>query len=253
MNTTSDGTIVLRPNYTVEQVYEIIVNNGTLTSDKAQAVDDTTYSAKYDTPVTITSDVDGFYAWAVKTASGMYQIASYSQSYKFYVATDEEYIPITRNADGDYEIADTGEALDLMTIENALPENDLADISSTDFIKEKLDNKAPFVSIQNAKMIENNTKARVYVRITEGSTGVTGYGIIFKLGDSAERTLAANNMLSSGQFVTTLTSKNAITKTVYFKAYVNYDFTYTFESDIIGNSTSASINAVDKTTEFVSC
>ncbi|MGN0522415.1 MAG: hypothetical protein ACI4IQ_07245, partial [Eubacterium sp.] len=256
-----DGVVTVKPNYSAEPTYTFVIPEGAVLTGGTELAEANSYQALYDTPLTIArGSIVNFFAWAVKTADGKYQIASYSQTYSFFACADEEYVPITKLGNVFYVgVGDDKTALDPLLIENALPENSLADISDSDYILTKLLNKDPFVAIQNTSMTNSNTKARVYVRVTEGSSSsLTGYGVVYKAGavtsndgftsgEAGVYTRPVDNMLDSGQFVVTLTKSTGFTKSVSFRAYVTYDFSYTFISSTTGTTETAQISAIDYT------
>jgi hypothetical protein len=244
----SDGVLKVTAKYAPVGTYTITVNGGTLNSSG-----DTSLSYNYDSSVTITADdsIDNFYAWAVKK-DGKYQIASYSSSYKFFACADEEFVPV---------IADTVDDNVVYTAEdNVLSANNVDSSftldTTTDIVQEKLAKKYPFVSLEDVRFSDDNTRVTAYVRITESSAEEpTSYGVLYRQGTSDDavvingtnvRKIPVNNKLSSGQFVVSLTSKSAITNNITFRAYANYDYDYSFDgTNTDNNSTSTKANALD--------
>ncbi|MBR2277710.1 MAG: hypothetical protein IJ872_00700, partial [Eubacterium sp.] len=101
---------------------------------------------------------------------------------------------------------------------------------------------------QNAIMTDGNTKARIFLRITQGSTGNTGFGVLYASGsgDAINAKMfiggdglyrrAVTSILSTGQFSYTLTKASGTFKNdVTFRGFVSYDMTYS----------GSKINAID--------
>ncbi|MGN1124011.1 MAG: family 43 glycosylhydrolase [Eubacterium sp.] len=252
-NENVDGNVyTYKPVYIPQGTYEFKAQDGaTLTGVSAV---DTTLVASYDTLVTVNSGtIADFYAWAVKTADGKYQVVSYSPSYSFYACANEEYVAITGNSTSGYMV--DGQAVTASIIEDAVPYNSIGSITPDQFVTNKLTNKAPFVYIQNTGMFDGNTRARVYARYTEGcSVKPTNFGVIYKSGAVSSNdgfimgatldgkkvyTYALNNVLDSGQFVFTLNKATAFNSAVSYRAYINYNFDYT------AAGTTTQINAID--------
>ncbi|MCH5321055.1 MAG: hypothetical protein J1E36_04790, partial [Eubacterium sp.] len=250
-----DGVYTAKPNYSPVPTYTITVEDGaTIANADGTVVTGNSYAAKYDTYVTIDgSGITEFYAWAVKV-DDQYQVASYSDVYTFLVGANEEFVAIT-GGKGEYYIE--GAALTAAMIQNATPEelvfDDVVNLTADKYVTQKLDQKAPFVGIMNTLVTDDNKTARVYVRITEGCENISSYGVCYKNGDPDSNntlyTAKLNNMLDSGQFVASLnSSKNGgFTSNVSFKAFVTYDFEYTFESTTTDQTGKAKINATDYT------
>lgn len=249
-----NSVVTVKPIYTPETSYTIKVQEGGSISGKAVKLEDG-YKAEYDAKVIVKNEsIDNFYAWAVKTSDGDYQVASYSSTYSFYACADEEYVAITK-LDGTYSV--DGIAITADIIENGATENNTADITDDEFVVKKLDAQAPFTSIQNSTMTSDHMKARVFVRVTEGAKALTGYGIVyksgetadpFKIGDTGAYSRAIDNMLSTGQYVVTLSSSKGFTRSVSFRSYINYDFEYKFEGvneDGTPLEKTSNINAID--------
>ena len=252
----SDTLYVLKPVYSVEDKYTInVIDDGTTTFNNIQ----------YDKRFTLTvSDAnrDNFVAWAAKTSAGKYQIASYSSTYYFFACANETYVPILNvgtDESPSYETAE-GTPITASNIDGAITQT--GSISADDFVKMKIKEHYPFVSIQNAVMsnrqvptnggAEKYTKARVFVRVTQGSDSkLSSYGVLYYNGNNnAEgmvidgtgvyRRAVSNKLDDTGQFTYTLSNtKKGFSNNVSFRAYVNYDFTYA-----AGGNT-ASINGLD--------
>jgi hypothetical protein len=210
--TQSGDTITLRPIYTVAETgYTISVSNGTI-SGKASLTNDeqTQATAKYDSKVTVSTDVNDFVAWAV-LKDGKYQIASYSNEYTFYVAADEKFVPVVKS--GNVYTAD-GVTLTVSNIDST------NSINTDEVLYQKLASKAPFISIMTTTAVDS--KARAYVRVTEGSKYSSCEVSVAK--GEVTKTAKISNILDSGQFVVSLTASAG--NEYKFKAYVNYDLNY---------------------------
>lgn len=234
----SDNVVKVRAVYTPNPSYKITVEDGASISGKVLSSDSgTSCTVNYDTLLTITNDsIENFYAWAVDNGDGTYQVASYNSEYSFYSCANENYVAITQ-VDGKYYIGDnliTASMLDSVTTFNI---GSVADLTADDYVQAKLAAKAPFISIEN--VVRSDSKARAYSRITEGAEFNSCSVTMYK-GD-AERTYAVNNILSTGQFIVTLTT----TDSVSFKTAVSYDFTYSFTGSNTEQNASADINALD--------
>lgn len=233
----------------------------------------------YDNKVTVNYDSDiedivkskngisnaEFKAWAVSTASGKYQIASYNSDYFFFACADENFVPIMNvgtsespiykavtNADGTLSAE-----LAASMIDADIPS--YADIDADSVLKNKLNNSLPFVAVQNSKI--DGSKARVYVRVSTGSSNLNGFGVIIKnnaasgeentmkQGDSGVLKRTVTNILETGQFTYTLNNKYSNTyeieglrgqpknfdKPIGFRGFVNYNISYK----------STSVNAIE--------
>jgi hypothetical protein len=214
----------------------------------------------YDTKVQVAFDTTNgdFAAWAVKVGSGSesdpykYQIASYSQSYSFYACADETYVAIVNRGTDAAPVYETVEETPIpitaSNLDGAITET--GKIGSDAFVTQKIHDNMAFVSVENVQM--EGTKVRLYVRITEGATEPTGYGVLVRkdyTGTDANMVIGAQGVtrkvvtskLSTGQFTYTINKSAGFTTgdAVSFRAFVNYDFSYT---DV---NTTVSINALD--------
>jgi hypothetical protein len=243
-----DGVVKVTPQISVNP-YTITVADGVLNGEDGND----SASFKFDKEVSVKYTGTGtFVAWAVKKSDSSYQVASYSEEYKFFVAGDENFVPITSTTnDGVTTYYVDGKAVTADIIESSV-QNNTGSISADDYVALKLANKAPFVSIVAVRKENDNKAVRAYVRITEGSVAPSAYGVIFTKGSTLDDTTTnytrySNNMLDSGQFSYTLSSKSAISYNISFKAFVNYDFTYTVNptTNTEISSTSAQISALD--------
>lgn len=237
--------ITVKPDLVPVGLYEIKVTDGNVNGSSLGAFN-------FDSKVTVNYEgSDTFVAWAVKKSDSRYQIASYSESYTFYVAANESYVPVTKNGSKYYV---DGKDLTANIIESSVA-NDTGNISADNFVYQKLEKKAPFVSIVDVRKENNKKKVRAYVRVTEGSNvdnSIKSYGVKFAKGSydnksgfnsAVSYTRATNNMLSTGQYSYTLTSASAISYNITYVAYVDYEFTYTVDkttSDMASVSTQIS-------------
>ncbi|MBR2277866.1 MAG: glycoside hydrolase family 43 protein, partial [Eubacterium sp.] len=171
--TAGNRTYRIVPVYDVEQHYDFTAVDGTVSTARQT----------YDKDVTVNyTGSDNFVAWAVKVGD-KYQIASYSTTYKFFACADENYVPIikegttykVKTSAGKEEIHASNIDGAVQTVGSNATENDA-------IVYNKLDNKLPFIAKQNAIMTDGNTKARIFLRITQGSTGNTGFGVLYASG-----------------------------------------------------------------------
>lgn len=243
-----NNVITVKPDLVPVGLYEIKVTDGNVNGSSSD-------NFTFDSKVTVKYEgSDTFVAWAVKKSDNRYQIASYSESYTFYVAANESYVPVTKNGSAYYV---DGKVLTADIIESSVS-NDTGNISPDNFVYQKLEKKAPFVSIVDVRKENDNKKVRAYVRVTEGSNvdnSIKSYGVKFAKGaydnksgfnSAVSYTRATNNMLSTGQYSYTLTSASAISYNITYVAYVDYEFTYTVDkttSDM--SSVSTQISARD--------
>ena len=262
---TADKVYNIKPTYTVneeEQTYSYTIIDGATTVNK---------SALYDKKVAIEYHGSGtFAAWAVRTGSAgnyKYQIASYSPSYYFYAVTGETYVALVSDGNGGYApAADTENSITAADLEGQL--TNIGTNDADELVNNKIHDKVAFVSVEKTYMSADNKQARVYVRITEGAEtagteNFTSYGVLFVNGNVAsqyEPTFVINgnigggtiyrravtNKLETGQFTYTLNNKNAFPNNVTFRAYVNYDYTYTISNTSSGMSdTTVTVNGTD--------
>ncbi|MBQ9516594.1 MAG: family 43 glycosylhydrolase [Eubacterium sp.] len=248
----SNTLFTIRPIYSVADVYNItVIDDGTHTDYERK------YDSKYYLNVSEKNSAK-FAAWAVKKGD-MYQIASYSKSYMFYVCANETYVPIINVGTAEapsYKTAE-GVAITSSNIDGVITKTGA--LNADAFVTNKIKEHYPFVSVENAKMSTKDTvngnlrytKARLFVRITEGSDAkLSSYGVLFFNGNNSAENMvidgdgvyrrAVTNKLETGQFTYTLSNtKNGFSQNVTFRAYVNYDFDYT------AGGTTASINGLD--------
>ena len=241
----SDTLITLNPNYSTATTF-----NYSFVGATTEGV----VGAEYDSKVTVEfDDTKGtFAAWAVRIgaeAPYKYQIASYSPEYTFYACTDETYVAIIEDTanSGCYKTTD-GDSITASKIEGAITET--GSIGADAFINQKIHDNLPFVSVEN--LVMDGTKVRLYVRITQGASEPTGYGVLFRkdytgtdenmvIGATGVTRRAVTSRLTSGQFTYTINKSAGFTSgdAVSFRAFVNYNFNYTAASQ------STSINALD--------
>ena len=225
--------------------------------DNGETITNELYDTKYTLSVSDTNR-ENFAAWAVKVGN-KYQIASYSEDYTFYVVAAETYVPIvntgTENAPV-YQTAD-GVPIKASNIDGAITTTGTVD--KDEFVTTKIKEHYPFVSLQTATMtnkqtiegVEKYTKAKAYVRITEGSDSkLSSYGVLYYAGENDETGMvidgdkvyrrAVTNKLTTGQFTYTLSSSKGFKVKVTFRGYVNYNFEYS-----AGNTGTATINGLD--------
>lgn len=231
-----NNTFKVRPVYTTAQRFNFSAVDGTITATQ-----------DYDKRVYYNyTGNDTFKAWAVKKGE-KYQIASYNTSGYFFACQNEAYVPVVFK-DSTYKVklgADNYVTLAASDIDGEVASVGDADKNNA-LVYDKIANKKPFVSIENAMMTDGNKKARVYARVTAGATGSTAYGLLIYNGSTA--TLTPTNatlnrtittILETGQYTYTLNNSKGFSKPVTFRTYIDYDATYTY------NSNNYTINARD--------
>ncbi len=181
-----------------------------------------------DRPLYLETSVADFYAWAVKTTDGKYQIVSYDKDYVFKTYVNETYTPVVQISDTSYEVyTGNGDETEPLTADNIDQFNNNTDynLSNNDYLYAKLKSKAPFVYIEKAQDInvDGVDKYRLYIRITAGSdSSLSSFGL--KNGDKTFVVKERNNL--TGQFSVTFKNKPADTSAV--KAYASYKFNYNY-------------------------
>ena len=236
-------TYTIKPVYNVEQYFDFTVTGGSISNSRQ----------KYDTRVTLSCDNANFWAWAVKKG-GKYQIASYNANYFFFACANEDYVAIIKDGSTFKTTETTPVTLTSSNIDGVIAESDELDTAARNaIVADKLTNKKPFVSIQNAKMTSDGSKytaARVYARVTTGATSSASYGLLIRSGNFPSaadmkpsspsiQNRSITTILETGQYTYTLNSSSGFKKDVTFRAYADYDTTYTH------NSTTYTINARD--------
>lgn len=203
-------TIYVNPVYNTVDLKTITVNGGTaegLNGDKAAV---TNY-------VTLTADDANAHGWAVKNGD-KYQIVGYSNVYSFLVFNDETYYPIL-NANGSYTV--NGEVLTAAMVEG-FQNNTANKMSDDDFLKVKLDNKAPFVYNQT---VNGRTH---YYRITANCSEAVlkAHGMHVLRPDGKEANFASTTQNVGGQY--SMSMKNDSVG-YSFNGYITYEFKYNFK------------------------
>lgn len=223
----------------------------------ASSVNDNTGSTtvlnnvEYDTLVKVTSDDADFAAWAVRTAAGKLQIASYDRDCTFFACASEDYVAILSDGNGGYVTADSV-AVTAANIDGVLADlgTDKAEVMNA-LVNDKIENKKPFISVQNTKMTAS--QARVYARITQGATGNKGFGVLVRKGnytDPADMSYGVSgvvkmnvtSVLPTGQFTCTVSPKaggDFDVDNVSFRCFIEYPAKYS-----TGNNT-YDINGTD--------
>lgn len=205
------ATIYVNPVYNQIDMKTITVNGGTaegLGGDKAAV---TNY-------VTLTADDANAYGWAVKNGD-KYQIVGYGNVYSFLVVNDETYYPILKDADGNYTV--DGAVLTADMVEG-FQNNTANKMADNDFLKVKLDNKAPFVYNQS---VNGRTH---YYRITANSSEsvLKAHGMHVARPDGKEANFASTTQNVGGQY--SMTMKND-TVGYTFEGFITYEFKYNFK------------------------
>lgn len=208
-------TIYVNPVYNTVDLKTITVIGGTaegLNGDKAAV---TNY-------VTLTADDANAYGWAIKNGD-KYQIVGYGNVYSFLVVNDETYYPILNAADGSYTV--NGDVLTAAMVEG-FQNNTANKMSDDDFLKVKLDNKAPFVYNQSV-----NGRAHYY-RITANCSEAVlkAHGMLVTKPDGNGGTASARfdstTQNVGGQY--SMSMKNDSVG-YSFNGYITYEFKYNFK------------------------
>ena len=102
-------------------------------------------------------------------------------------------------------------------------------------INQKIANKAPFISLvktQSFTTADNGKyKAYAYLRVTEGAEiPKEAYGVVFTFGGTSY-TFSEKNILSSGQFTSTMRKGTSPFDSPKFQGFVTYRFTFTGEEN----------------------
>lgn len=219
-----NNIISVRPVYEATETVEVNVIGGTATGEYLAANGTT---ATIDRPVTLSSSVDNFYAWAVKNGD-KYQIASYNSNYTFKAYVNETYVPVVKTKDG-YAIYSNDGATPLAASMIQEFSTNASSFGMTDeqYLKAMLDSKAPFVTVQTAKemKVDGVDKYRMYIRITQGSDDtLTSFGVA----KNGKQIAVKSRNTVTGQLSVTFNGTAATYKDV--KAYASYNFTYTFKT-----------------------
>lgn len=231
----------------------------------------TTYTTTFDTLVTLDySGSDEFAAWATVIDDGgiKYQIASYSPSYSFYAVngngtidgvTGEKFVPVVK-VEGKYKVGETElTAANVDTVYDVTYDGNGV-VTADKILYQKLADKAPFVTTVGAQMGNGNKAATVYCRVTEG------YNVNYKPSEiallarsyhvdkgqekatmvpSVARKFKTSTILSTGQFVYTISKSSGFTERVLFRGYITYDFNYKFTGTNTDINASAKLNIAE--------
>lgn len=211
---TAGNTIYVKPDYNTVELKTITVNGGTAEGLNGGKAAVTNY-------VTLTADDANAHGWAVKNGD-KYQIVGYGNVYSFLVFNDETYYPIL-NANGSYTV--NGEVLTAAMVEG-FQNNTANKMSDDDFLKVKLDNKAPFVYNQT---VNGRTH---YYRITAHCSEdvLKAHGMLVSKPDGNGGTASARfdstTQNVGGQYSMTMKKD---TPGYTFNGYIAYEFTYKFK------------------------
>lgn len=231
----------------------------------------TTYTTTFDTLVTLGySGSDEFAAWATVIDDGgiKYQIASYSPSYSFYAVngngtidgvTGEKFVPVVK-VEGKYKVGETElTAANVDTVYDVTYDGNGV-VTADKILYQKLADKAPFVTTVGAQMSNDNKAATVYCRVTEG------YNVNYKPSEiallarskavaegeekatmvpSTAQIFKTSTILSTGQFVYTISKSSAFARRVLFRGYITYDFNYKFTGTNTEQNASAKLNIAE--------
>ncbi len=219
--------INIYPSYSPRDIYNFSASEGTISKT----------AAEFNTKVTLDgSSVSNFYAWASKV-NGKYSVASYNPVYDFYAYGDEEFTPITKDADG-YKLGGAPINADDFVVDTTFNYADYkadyskdsaaANMTAKDFIEAKLTNKHPFVSVIRKKHNTDDNRYYAYCRVTDGAE-FTGCTVTMNNG-SSEFTGNITNILKNGQFY--VSTKSDVT----FKLNVSYDYKIGFNGSNTDNT-----------------
>lgn len=221
------NVVKIRPLYNNSTNVTINVIKGNVKESKYAAPGETEY--EIDRPLYLETSVADFYAWAVKTTDGKYQIVSYDKDYVFKTYVNETYTPVVKISDTDYEVyTGIGDETEKLTFDKIDQFNNNTDykLNDNDYLYAKLNSKAPFVYIEKEQDInvDGVDKYRLYIRITAGSdSSLSSFGL--KNGDKTLVVTERNKL--TGQFSVTFRNKPADTSLV--KAYASYNFNYNYK------------------------
>lgn len=176
----------------------------------------------YDDRVTVTAPEDT-YAILVKE-NGRYSVASYSNTYEFYVNRNMDFYTLTKNESGYYI--------------NGIKENEF-----TDEEHYRLDNKMPFAYSAPAASGDNNDKYTTFSAFSVNCGAdikITEVGTLYTLGSALaneEAMVFGASGISyikskdqcdfSNQYSLTFSGAADVAETIYTRAYVKYSYTYT--------------------------
>ncbi len=231
----------------------------------------TTYTTTFDTLVTLNySGSNEFAAWATVVNDGgiKYQIASYTPAYSFYAVngngtidgvTGEKFVPVVK-VNNKYMVGETElTAANVDTVYDVTYDGDGV-VTADKILYQKLADKAPFVTTVGAQMGNGNKAATVYCRVTEG------YNVNYKPSEiallarsyhvdkgqekatmvpSVARKFKTSTILSTGQFVYTISKSSGFTERVLFRGYITYDFNYKFTGTNTQQNASAKLNIAE--------
>ena len=227
----SDNEYDLKPQYTPAASYSITATGAVESPGTKQ----------YDQKVTITYDKatngDKFVAWA-ENSSGKLKIASYNESYTFFVCAAEHYVPIL-NEGGTLKVLGDDTAILASEVDTTF--SSTGNLTNDEFVNAMIFNSAPFITVQAQDI--TNTKARCYFRVSQGASGLSGFGVLFRkdgatgtesnMGISSTGIVkrAVTSKLESGQFTYTLNNNKpggfGEGFNVPFRGFANYTFNYT--------------------------
>lgn len=232
------NVVKIRPLYNNSTYVTINVIKGNVKESKYAAPGETEY--EIDRPLYLETSVADFYAWAVKTTDGKYQIVSYNKDYVFKTYVNETYTPVVKISDNYYEVyTGNGDETEKLTADKIDQfNNNTTDykLEKDDYLYAKLKSQAPFVYIEKEQdvNVDGVDKYRLYIRITAGSdSSLSSFGL--KNGDKTFVATERNKL--TGQFSVTFRNKPADTSLV--KAYASYNFKYNY------NGTDYNIVATD--------
>lgn len=221
------NVVKIRPLYNNSTNVTINVIKGNVKESKYAAPGETEY--EIDRPLYLETSVADFYAWAVKTTDGKYQIVSYDKDYVFKTYVNETYTPVVRISDTDYEVyTGIGDETEKLTFDKIDQFNNNTDykLNDNDYLYAKLNSKAPFVYVEKEQDInvDGVDKYRLYIRITAGSdSSLSSFGL--KNGDKTLVVTERNKL--TGQF--SVTFRNKPTDKSLVKAYASYNFNYNYK------------------------
>ncbi len=239
--TTEERVYSYTPKYNAGETFTINVDS-TATVTGASGSEGV-YTTPYDNLVTVdATSVSDFYAWAtVDSVENKYQIASYEKAYSFYAIVPETFVIVKKDGDA-YKVGNT-----TLTAANVDSVYDVGFIDGNTaltpdiVLKNKLDKKAPFVSLIAANLSDSKTKANVYCRITTGAS--TKYGEIGVLATSKEAnkaymvkgtaSLFKTSTISelTGQYTYTISRPSKAFTAVTFRGYMSYQMPYVFKEN----------------------
>ena len=233
------------------QTVRVALNiNGADSVTGAALTEGTTYDTAFDNLVTITTS--GVYGWATVASDGKYQIAAYGDSVQLYAVCAETFYPITKSGD-DYYV--NGNKLTAANVDVKFT----VDTDTNALLKQKLDERKPFVSLIDVTTVTNNggrfSSGSAYCRVTTGASDYSEIGVlatskVVNMTDTGmvkgtTKDYKTSTVLKTGQYTYTINSTGSGFAAICFRGYISYDLDYT------ANQQSATLNVPEYSNTFI--